>query len=306
MKKLIILAILIALCSAGSANAAFKLNDYGLAARPLGMGGAFTAVSDDINGLLWNTGGLGLITKKEFTATYVNLYPQMSDALSANFVGYAQPVYGIGTFAAGWMSLIARDLYSENMAVVSYSRKVLPMLSAGVSFKYLSHTYLMTANNAFFQQYGNTKSNFTLDLGMKLNYLNRLYAGIMISNLTQPDIGLYNKDIVPLDLRLGAAYKLGINSSIIQSLTAAADFNVRDSINYLNMGVELPFEIINLQVRGGLNMIDFKLMNLTCGAGYNFRFLNKNFIKLDYAFLFPLQMDVQIGGSHRLSLGLNF
>ena len=42
--------------------------------RPLSMGGAFTAVSDDANAITWNPAGLPGLRSTEFTSTYADLY----------------------------------------------------------------------------------------------------------------------------------------------------------------------------------------------------------------------------------------
>ncbi|MDA3793524.1 MAG: UPF0164 family protein, partial [Elusimicrobia bacterium] len=49
-------------CAPGNSSAEFILLDIG--ARPSGMGGAFTAVDDDINAISYNPAGLGAIKDK--------------------------------------------------------------------------------------------------------------------------------------------------------------------------------------------------------------------------------------------------
>ena len=51
---------------AGTAAAAFLKIDAG--SRPMGMGGAFTGLADDINTLFWNPAGLASIQDQEFSA----------------------------------------------------------------------------------------------------------------------------------------------------------------------------------------------------------------------------------------------
>jgi hypothetical protein len=46
--------------------------DDGIAARPAGLAGAFTAIADDANASWWNPAGLGLLDKrKSICFTYV-------------------------------------------------------------------------------------------------------------------------------------------------------------------------------------------------------------------------------------------
>jgi hypothetical protein len=42
-----------------------NISKDGVGARPLGMGQAFTAVSDDVTSIYWNPAGLGFLKDKE-------------------------------------------------------------------------------------------------------------------------------------------------------------------------------------------------------------------------------------------------
>ncbi|MEO0225277.1 MAG: hypothetical protein ABIL76_09340, partial [candidate division WOR-3 bacterium] len=47
-----------------------SLFDVGLAARPLGMGTAFTSVSDDVSSVFWNPAGIVKAKKLEVLLNY--------------------------------------------------------------------------------------------------------------------------------------------------------------------------------------------------------------------------------------------
>jgi hypothetical protein len=64
-------------------------------ARPGGMGGAYVAVADDLNALLWNPAGLANVTSPEVGALYAAYVAQTSFQV----LGYAQPAGRLGTFA---------------------------------------------------------------------------------------------------------------------------------------------------------------------------------------------------------------
>ena len=68
----------------------------GTGARPAAMGGAYTALADDVNALYYNPGGLAQLKMRELGATHTEwLLGSRFD-----FIGYAQPTK-IGTFGLG-------------------------------------------------------------------------------------------------------------------------------------------------------------------------------------------------------------
>src|SRR6185436_19321357 len=71
MKRLLHLVVLLAVATA-PLQAAFE--DTGWGARPVGMGGAFTAISDDSNAPLYNPAGLVQVQWNEVSAMYSRLF----------------------------------------------------------------------------------------------------------------------------------------------------------------------------------------------------------------------------------------
>src|SRR3989339_1554438 len=59
----------------------------GVGARPLGMGGAFTAIADDADSPSWNPGGLGFVDKAEITTSQTRL----STDADHYYVSYVNP-----------------------------------------------------------------------------------------------------------------------------------------------------------------------------------------------------------------------
>ena len=64
-------------------------------ARPQGMGGAYSAVADDLNSLFWNPAGLASIESPEVGALYTSYIVQTTYQV----LDYAQPMGPLGTFA---------------------------------------------------------------------------------------------------------------------------------------------------------------------------------------------------------------
>jgi len=146
MKK-IIFAIIVSYCLSWSGTQAWSgsLNSVATAfapiessARATAMGGAYTALSNDANGVLWNPAGLAYMSHRQISAMYANLYG--IDNLSNSFVSYAQPDRGSG--AAGLVfTNTSVDLgddeerYSETMLGYTYAKRIGRIASMGLTLK---------------------------------------------------------------------------------------------------------------------------------------------------------------------------
>lgn len=84
--------------NAGTSGAAFLKIDQG--ARPAALGGAVTAVVDDVNAVAWNAAGLTRVTTPQFTAVQT----QWLQEYDQSFVAGAYP-FGWGVVGFGFTSL---------------------------------------------------------------------------------------------------------------------------------------------------------------------------------------------------------
>lgn len=121
----------------------------GAGARPLGMGGAFTALSDDATACYWNAAGLGQIEDSQLSL----MYSLMSMDRMLNLATYAQPLGRLGSFGVSWLNYGVRDIdgrditgnptgnfsNSENAFSVSFGKGLSTVLFIGGSFKFLYH-----------------------------------------------------------------------------------------------------------------------------------------------------------------------
>src|SRR5512146_127828 len=89
---------------AGTSTDGILTNQDG--ARPAGMGGAYTAVSDDINAIYRNPGGLGFLTKMEVAGTRFSGVSQ----LNANDIAVALPLGDVSAGNVRNMGVLAFDL----------------------------------------------------------------------------------------------------------------------------------------------------------------------------------------------------
>ena len=93
----IVTTLTLTLLCVGVTFAAF--DDIGIGARPLGMGGAFVAVSDDANAAIYNPAGLGYITAAAAGFTHVRMY---SGAVNHNYAAIVLPLGIAGSFGVNW------------------------------------------------------------------------------------------------------------------------------------------------------------------------------------------------------------
>lgn len=130
--------------SARNAGASFL--NIAPGARAIGMGGAFTAVADDVSAVYWNPGGLAYLTNRELSGTHADWLAGMS----YDFVAYAHP-HAWGTFS--WAVAVLNsgsmeyrdetgqkgsDFESRDMAIsCGYARKINSITSIGINLKYI-------------------------------------------------------------------------------------------------------------------------------------------------------------------------
>lgn len=284
--------------------AAFKEIYY--TARAASMGGAFIAVCDDVDALVFNPAGMTQISYHEVNFTHSKLFYGLEDVnLETNFFGYIFSVYNIGSFGVLLNSFDSSN-YKEKLGGMFYARTLSDKISLGIGFKVLSHEYIVDDRARTDPVFKNSKDKtaLSLDIGALAKY-NSLNLGCSIKNINQPDIGLKTKDIVPLQLGVGLKYFFA-DFFFLQGITFALDINYRmqdwgstlDKSN-LALGCEvLATKFLDLRL--GMNFAD-----ISFGFGLRLpQIYNMNF-KIDYAFLYPIELK-NTSGTHRISLGLQF
>ncbi|MFH1368686.1 MAG: hypothetical protein ABII64_06145 [Elusimicrobiota bacterium] len=287
--------------------AAFK--DGGWGTRPLGMGGAFTALADDANSQLYNPAGIWQV--EDFEATFMNakLFTGLDRVdLGMNYFSAVMPVDDKVSVGILWANLYSQDQYREDTFALSGAFSVTNKLNVGVNLKNLSHAYTLdirTVNDAVFAS-GNSKSAFALDGGAQYTVLEtekrRTILGLAVKNMNQPDVGLKTKDTVPAEIRAGLAAvfqgKVIVSPALEVSYRNQEWGSDSDKIN-VHAGCETEFFNKLFAARAGANMNE-----ITIGLGYAPRIGGAE-TRIDYAFIIPLAIK-ETSGSHRVSLTLRF
>jgi hypothetical protein len=180
-----------------------------VAARAAGMGGAFLAISNDVNSIYYNPAGIATISKRTSTFTYLD------DLLDFNtgFVGVVQPNVGPGNLGVAVLfkdygtfkrtDITGQEIGDFNSNAVSiagaYGMNVYPNLYVGASAKYLRFSIDAYSSDAI-----------ALDGGV--SYIipaQKLTFAIGFFNLGQATSAFVNtKDDLPANFKVGFSKQL--------------------------------------------------------------------------------------------------
>lgn len=269
-------------------SAAFDRISIG--ARPIGMGGAFTAVSDDGNAVYWNPAGLGKIKTRQLNAMHQDLFGL--GLINYDFIGYIKPKMGKGTLGFSWIRFgTSNDVefmdYSENTYIFSYGVPLPANMFAGVNIKY------------YYVNYDEKATGFGADIGILREYMDGMVTiGAVCQDVNRPEIRWTTgvKDKLPINLRVGVAYMP------VEPLTIAVDI---DKLNHteqydspeLHVGSELWFYRKIIAIRMGYINQEPGEWNFSTGVGFQY-----NKIRFDYAYRKHFDMT----DTHIFSLHINF
>jgi hypothetical protein len=259
-------------------------------ARGEAMGGAFTAVADDVNSLTWNPAGLALLEFPEFGYLHM-LY--VGDT-GYNFGGFALPFSdGANTFGlgAGVVNLGVPPFdstnglqpsvsASDNAFFASGAYRIGGFISLGLTAKYLMEN--ISTYNA---------GAFAGDFGVLVTPSPDWRIGAGIFNLGQGIQFISASDPLPTETRLGASYMPWNEGKNRLELAAEGGFFLNSQQVQAGGGVEYLYDR-TLAFRLGFEG-DGDTQDLTAGAGLDLRVL-----QFDYAYA----PEGTLGETHRFSV----
>ena len=317
-------SMLFALCFLRPSEGAFR--DGFLGAKSVAMGGAYTALADEIDGALVNPAGLSMIKGQQIVATMAALYIGLSDgsSLRQSIVGYA---HGQG-LRAGWLKplslgivwkrLGAGGLYSENVLAFSFARAfslragLKPAategekdrrrkdLSFGATLNLMNWDSAPTvgADGRVVEDLLGWKG-LSFDIGLVIWPSENISVAVALHNVNRPNIASESSKI---EEKLPTATRMGV-AAIGENVTWAIDMILRDGQLDLRVGLERRAYSGNLLFRAGFSLENLAWgTNFTLGAGYK---LN-NSVRIDYAFVYPVNTILSTLGSHRVSVVYDF
>ncbi|HXS99724.1 MAG TPA: hypothetical protein VN915_03555 [Elusimicrobiota bacterium] len=192
------------------------------------MGGASLAGIGDSAALFLNPAAAARLEHPEAYFMYNQLYTGLKGAggIGQGFASFGVPTK-YGTLAAGYGEFQATGLVDERVVGLSYSRTLFGVLDAGVTGKYLSHSYNvgsdpLAASDPVFA-HGTGRGALSLDAGVIASLSDSLKAGVAVRNINEPDVGLASLDRVPREIQAGLKYDI-----TAWALRLTADYVYRD------------------------------------------------------------------------------
>jgi len=322
MKKMFLTVILVGLLGADFAFAQFapvgtsgaQFLGIGLGARPVGMGEAFTAVTDDALSVYWNPSGLVKIEGSDISLSYVSWPAGIS---------YQSGVFGInlgniGAFGVSIAMLTAgsepvrTELQPEGtgenwsfydlVAGVSFAKYVTDKLAVGLNLKYVRESYWDYSVGAWAVDFG-TQYDIGLK-GLKLAMCIENFGPEMQFGGTYVDYDAGDQEKEFMKYSLPMRFRIGLATTAIRTesyaLTLAIDaIHPNDNLEQYNLGMEL-WLLDMLAIRAGYKF-NYDEEGLTAGMGFAFPLAAKK-AAFDYAF----DNIGRLGIVHRVSFGLGF
>lgn len=301
---------------------------FNVGPRAIGMGGAYTSVSNDILSTYWNPSGTAEIKSNEAFFNHTDMFLDIKH----DYAAFATNLSDFGTVGAFVSVLSMGEMmvrttsqpegtgeYFDAGALViglNYSRFLTENFAIGFNAKYINESiWHMSA------------TGFAIDVGTmyKIQVLNELRIAASISNfgtkmqLSGRDVtrtvpsGGGGRDLVPVNYELDyfdlpLLFRFGISSDILKTeenrLTLSFDaVHPNDHSEFINSGFEYAWAEL-IFIRAGYNSL-FEVNSekgLTLGFGLNYRLMDVVKIKLDYAY----QDFGRLTNLHYFSIGLNF
>ncbi len=210
----------------------------GAGARPIAMGGASAAVTDDATATVWNVAGLSKV-KSTAVASMYNARDDLDR--KHNFIAIAKSVEKIGTFGIAWINAGVDDIdrysasdvhegsfdSSENAFLLSYGAVFDPVrLGGGIK----------VLQQKLDPQDDDTDLGFGgLDVGVMADPVEAITLGLTIQNI----FGKIADASVPIQVRLGIALKLLPEESLLLAVDLDNAFvELEGETAILHMGAE--------------------------------------------------------------------
>ncbi len=213
--------VIIFLLSCSFLRAAFEFKERG--GRSTALGGAYTAVSDDAEGVWWNPAGIRLARTIQVDTSYTALYG-MSDLALINFAAVVPTLYA-GTWGLGYSSFGFSD-YRETDLRLSFATGLREGIYFGTNLK---------SSSVKIGSGGGSGGVFAVDAGFLGNITENYSIGFTAYNINRPRLlsgpGEY----------LQQRYMFGLYALPVEGVAVSADFHkVPDEDWEHRLGLEFP------------------------------------------------------------------
>ena len=293
LAAVLLLPIVAGTCRAAAGAVPFDFLQLDAGARPAALGGAYTALANDADALLYNPGALGMVPRT--AATFMQ--NQYFQGVTQEYVGFAsQNGFGFNMNHLDFGS-VPRTTYNNPDGTgdgtglddwafsAGYGHRIGDSLSLGAAVKYIRES--IDASSA---------RGFAADVGAlyQVPFVPRLTLGAAVQNMGPTVTFVTANENLPLNVRLGAGYDFTV---LGRENTVSLDVTKARSQNPL-LAVGLESRLIDvLPIRLGFNTSNDAGPGITAGFGYVY-----GRAAFDYA-ITPFG---DLGFSNRISVTLRF
>ncbi len=258
--------------------------DIGYGARSMGVGGAYTALSDDAYAMMWNPAGLCNVDGQIASFFYTRLF---------NLVPYTMAVYagnaGGGFIHSEGIIVSGDDALTETTLLFATATKldrIVPNLRLGATVKYKNATFGNNFDGGKGQVTGSAVG-LGLDAGLIYPLGKKLMLGWVLRDMldylswNSSAMGSYSQSN-PVRMICGAAFRPFDNYVVTLDVDKSL---YRDTGDVLRLGMERDFFDM-LVLRGGLfrEMSPPAATNFTLGGGFYYEKFDTTLL-LDVAYV---------------------
>ncbi|MCK5832879.1 conjugal transfer protein TraF [bacterium] len=286
-----------------------------LGARPLGAGGAYTAMSADANSSVWNPASMESFRNLAFTASFARLYLGVeNDGLNEGFASLVNHLGLYGQYGSYGISFAQyfSDVYSQMQVTLGYGKRLYGTVdgnqfSVGANLKLLrsgfndANFYNFDPTDEVFSSSYNSMS-YSADAGLFFRPANWISVGAVVQDLLQPDVSISGSgedaDKLPMKVRGGLAFHYKGFHPTVDIEYAMREINGESDMK-IHAGIEKWFGK-TFAVRAGLNRDEAAL-----GLSY-MHFGERLGWGIDYAVLYPAlnEMASDFLTTHRVAVNL--
>lgn len=313
---------------AKTATTAAQFLKIGVSPRAIGMGGAFTATSDDVSSMYWNPAG---ISQNNSRSAYFNHVEWFAD-VQLDFAGVTSHIPSLGTVGMFVTVMTMDEMLVRTIEKPEGTGEYFNAggLTAGISFaRNLTDNFSIGFNAKYVTEYiwNESASGFAIDIGTmyRIPVLNEFRLAASISNfgtkmklegrdiITLKQVGTETGNFINTNLEmdeydLPLVFRVGVAADVVKFedniFTVAIDaVHPNDHYEYVNTGVEYTWNEM-LSVRAGYKSL-FEVdtqQGLTLGLGLNYRLLSTIKVQIDYAY----QDFGRLTEVHYLGMGVKF
>lgn len=296
---------------AGTTGAAFLKIEGG--SRPVGMGGAFAGLANDINTIFWNPAGLTAVHDQELTAMQHFSFADINNQT----IGYAQRVDRLvwgASFLGSFTEIERRQGPTEDPD----STVTVGGFATGLSFAYPLGTAMSIGGTAkVISEQLDIQNAYgaAADVGVILRLFdNHLGIGVAVQNAGVLDGG----ENLPMAVRAGVAYRMwkrpmveeGAEETMppreLWALVADANLPLIDANPSFHIGAERWFyDSVAARLGYQIGMNENPSNGLSLGVGVR-RSGEDALANIDFQFDYAFVPDAYVGDAHRVSFITRF